>query len=84
VKHKEALLNRFISSMKANGVFLVVEYDRQASNPWVPYPLTINAAQVLFKNVGYPHFHLLNKRESAFGRYDMYSAMIGVERFASG
>jgi ubiquinone/menaquinone biosynthesis C-methylase UbiE len=77
VNHKETLLNKLISSMKANGVFLIVEYDRQAGNPWVPYPLTVNAAKVLFKSVGYSHFDVLNKRPSAFGRYYMYAAMVG-------
>jgi len=77
VADKQALLKKFISSMKGKGIFLIVEYDKQASNFWVPYPLTINEAKALFKSVGYSAFHLLNKRPSAFGRYDMYVAMIG-------
>jgi ubiquinone/menaquinone biosynthesis C-methylase UbiE len=39
VKEKETLLKKLISSMKTNGVFLIVEYDRRAGNQWVPYPL---------------------------------------------
>ena len=77
VKGKETLLKKFISSMKATGIFLIVEYDRQTNNLWVPYPLTINAAKELFKSAGYSGFHVLNKRPSAFGRYDMYAAVIG-------
>jgi ubiquinone/menaquinone biosynthesis C-methylase UbiE len=76
VTDKQTLLKKFISSMKEKGIFLIVEYDRQASNFWVPYPLTIDEAKALFKSVGYSAFHLLNKRPSSFGRYDMYVAMI--------
>jgi ubiquinone/menaquinone biosynthesis C-methylase UbiE len=77
VRDKETLLSKLISSMKANGIFLIVEYDRQTNNQWVPYPLAIDAARVLFKSVGYSEFHVLNKRPSAFGKYYMYAAVIG-------
>ena len=76
VKDKETLLKKLISSVKTNGVFLIVEYDRQAGNQWVPYPLTIDAAKALFRNLGYPGFHVLNKRPSVFGGYYMYAAII--------
>jgi ubiquinone/menaquinone biosynthesis C-methylase UbiE len=76
VKDKETLLKKLISSIKTNGVFLIVEYDRQADNQWVPYPLTIDAAKALFKGLGYSGFHVLNKRRSMFGGYYMYAAMI--------
>jgi len=80
VKDKETLLKKLLSSMKANGIFLIVEYDREAGNPWVPYPLTIHAAKELFINLDYSDFHLLNKRRSAFGKYDMYAAIIRSQR----
>jgi trans-aconitate methyltransferase len=76
VKDKETLLRKLISSMKTNGVFLIVEYDRKAGNQWVPYPLTIDAANALFKGLGYSDFHVLNKRPSLFGGYYMYAAII--------
>jgi len=76
VKDKEALLKKLISSMKTNGVFLIVEYDRQTGNQWVPYPLTIDAAKALFKGLGYSGFHVLNKRPSVFGGYYMYAVII--------
>src|SRR5215831_13049297 len=76
VKDKETLLKKLIPSMKTDGFFLIVEYDRRAGNQWVPYPLTIDAAKEVFKSVGYSSFHELNKRPSAFGRYFMYAAII--------
>jgi ubiquinone/menaquinone biosynthesis C-methylase UbiE len=76
VKDKETLLRKLISSMKTNGIFLIVEYDRQAGNQWVPYPLTIDAAKTLFKSLGYSGLHVLNKRPSVFGGHYMYAAII--------
>lgn len=75
VKDKEGFLRRLHSSLKTNAVFLLVEYDRTRANPWVPYPLTIDAAKELFKKLSYENFKLLNKRPSAYGD-DMYAAMI--------
>ena len=74
---KKTLLNRLIASMKANGVFLIVEYDMQNGNQWVPYPLEIDAARELFKGLGYTDFHIFNKRASVFRRQYMYAAFIG-------
>jgi ubiquinone/menaquinone biosynthesis C-methylase UbiE len=76
VKDKETLLKGLISSMKTNGVFLIVEYDREKGNQWVPYPLTIDAAKALFKGLGFSGFHVLNKRPSVFGGYYMYAAIV--------
>ena len=62
--------------MKTNEVFLIVEYDMQSGNQWVPYPLTIEAARALFEGLGYSDFHVLNKRASVFGRRYMYAAVV--------
>ncbi len=75
VRDKESFLHRLHYSLKANAVFLLVEYDRTGANPWVPYPLTVDAAKGLFKKLGYENFKLLNKRPSVYGN-DMYAAMI--------
>ena len=77
VHDKKSVLTKLISSMKTNGVFVIVEYDRQAANQWVPYPLTIDAAKALFKSLGFSDFHRLSKRASLFGRQYMYAAIIG-------
>lgn len=76
VRDKEILLEKLSSSLKTNGAFLIVEYDRKTGNQWVPYPLPIEAASTLFKSLGYSTFDVLNKRPSMFGGFYMYSAFI--------
>jgi SAM-dependent methyltransferase len=75
VKAKEIFLNRLVSLLKVNSVFLLVEYDRTRANQWVPYPLAMTAAKDLFKKLGYTDFRVLNKRSSAYGG-DMYAVLI--------
>ncbi len=75
VKDKETLLKKLVSSMKTKRIFLLVEYDRQQGNQWVPYPLTIDTAKVLFKSLGYAGLHVLNKRPSVFGEHYLYAAI---------
>jgi 2-polyprenyl-3-methyl-5-hydroxy-6-metoxy-1,4-benzoquinol methylase len=75
VKDKASFLRTLAPLLKTNGYFLLVEYNRTRANQWVPYPLTINDAKLLFKKAGYVNFEVLNKRPSAFGD-EMYAAII--------
>ncbi|TDW97624.1 class I SAM-dependent methyltransferase [Dinghuibacter silviterrae] len=54
--------------------FIIVEYDTQKSNPWVPYPIGKEQLKGFFKDMGYDQFNLLGDRPSAFGRARMYAA----------
>jgi ubiquinone/menaquinone biosynthesis C-methylase UbiE len=75
VKDKASFLRTLAPLLKTNGYFLLVEYNRTRANQWVPYPLTINDAKLLFKKAGYVNFEVLNRRPSAFGD-EMYAAII--------
>lgn len=75
VKDKISFLGRLAPLLKANGCFLLVEYNRTKANPWVPYPVTIDAAKEVFENAGFLNFALLNKMPSAFGG-EIFAAMI--------
>ncbi|MGZ3938469.1 MAG: class I SAM-dependent methyltransferase [Flavisolibacter sp.] len=76
VKDKEAFVTRMIDSLKPGGYFLLVDYDMNRSNPWVPYPLPIAVAEKLFFDSGTESFEILNKKKSVFGDRWMYSALI--------
>jgi SAM-dependent methyltransferase len=76
VKDKEIFLNRLRGLLKPNAVFLLVEYDRQTANQWVPYPIHMEAAKALFKKLGFASFRLLNKRRSVYGGQSMYAAVL--------
>jgi len=76
VKEKEPFLKRMIASLKMGGYFLLVDYDMERVNRWVPYPLQIASAEQLFLHCGVQSFKILNKRKSVFGDQWMYAALI--------
>ncbi|MEO8588978.1 MAG: methyltransferase type 11, partial [Flavobacteriales bacterium] len=56
------------------GAFMLVEYDTDKSNPWVPHPLSFTALAQLFKGCGFRTVTRLAERPSAFGRARLYAA----------
>jgi len=76
VKDKESFLKRVMNALKNDGHFLLVDYDMNKANQWVPYPLPIAAAEELFLKCKATSFELLNKRKSVFGEQMMYAALV--------
>jgi hypothetical protein len=62
--------------MKSNHRFIVVEYDSNRANPWVPHPINRARLAALFEAAGYSSFRLLGSRPSVYHRAPLYAAMI--------
>ena len=56
--------------------FLIVEYDTDDANPWVPYPVSVDRAKSLFGAAGYLSFQVLGSRPSVYRRAAIYAALI--------
>jgi trans-aconitate methyltransferase len=67
-------IHRVSTSLKPSGAFLLVEYDTDTANPWVPHPLSFATLEQLFKACGFASVKRLAERPSAFGRARLYSA----------
>lgn len=76
VKEKEAFVTRLKSYLNPDACFLVIEYDSNTSNLWVPYPLDFYSLKTLFTKLGYVNISKLNTRASIYGNRLMYSALI--------
>ncbi|MEO9022965.1 MAG: class I SAM-dependent methyltransferase [Ginsengibacter sp.] len=76
VKDKMKFLEKIKSYLDNKGCFLIVEYDTEISNHWVPYPISFLSLKELFKDAGYTSVIKINERPSAFNRGNLYSAMI--------
>ena len=76
VRDKEPFLNRMMDALKESGCFLLVDYDMNKANHWVPYPLPIAAAEELFLKCNAHSFQVLNKRKSVFGDRIMYGVLV--------
>jgi SAM-dependent methyltransferase len=56
--------------------FLIVEYDTDDANRWVPYPIAQTKLRALFAAAGYRSTKLLRSRPSIYRRAALYAAMV--------
>lgn len=73
VREKEGVLGRLVAHLKPAGRFVLVEYDADRGNAWVPYPLSYAAWAELAPAVGLVGTRLLGRVPSRF-LGAMYSA----------
>jgi ubiquinone/menaquinone biosynthesis C-methylase UbiE len=76
VKDKSSFLNKTRSWFRDKPRFLIVEYDTDKSNFWVPYPVSFSALQSLFNSLGFFSVVKLNERPSRYNRPNIYSALV--------
>jgi ubiquinone/menaquinone biosynthesis C-methylase UbiE len=65
-KDKEKTLRHVRSFLKLNGVLLLVEYDVDSGNMWVPYPLSFDTYRTLAPRAGFSEPTLLETAPSRF------------------
>jgi len=80
VKDQVAFVQAARRYLKAEHHFLIVEYDSDRANPWVPYPLSYRTLQRVFSAAGYPTIHKLQERAPIHGFDKMYAALITHEK----
>ena len=73
-KDKEKVLRHVRSFLKLNGVLLLVEYNVDSGNPWVPYPLSFETYRTLAPRAGFTEPSLLATHPSRF-LHEFYSAV---------
>jgi ubiquinone/menaquinone biosynthesis C-methylase UbiE len=73
-KDKEKILRHVRAHLKPNGALLLVEYNVDVGNIWVPYPISFNVCRVLVKRTGFTEPKLLAKTPSRF-LDEFYSAV---------
>ena len=72
-RQKDAVVARLKSYLQPGGVFVIVEYNVDKGNLWVPHPLSFSTWQALARRAGFTHTRLLGTRPSSFLR-EFYSA----------
>jgi ubiquinone/menaquinone biosynthesis C-methylase UbiE len=73
-KDKEKVLRHVRSFLKMNGVLLLIEYNVDSGNMWVPYPLSFETYRSLAPRAGFSEPKLLATAPSRFLR-EFYSAV---------
>ena len=72
-KDRVKMLEHVRSLLKPNGIFLIVEYNVDSGNLWVPYPFSFETFKKLAAQSGFGEPRLLAKHPSSFLR-EFYSA----------
>lgn len=75
VAGKPAFIKKTSAQLQEKGVFLIIEYETNRANQWVPYPVPFNALKALFQQAGFSTAVKLNERPSLYGSGHMYAAL---------
>jgi len=73
-KDKQKILRHVREFLKLNGALIIVEYNVDKGNMWVPYPLTFETCSKLIPRAGFTELRLLAKTPSRFLN-EFYSAV---------
>lgn len=73
-KDRGKVLEHIKSFLKPNGKLIIIEYNVDSGNPWVPFPFTFKTFGKLAKGAGFAEPRLLTTHPSGFLR-EFYSAL---------
>ena len=74
VKDKNTFINKALDCLDVNGYFIIVEYNTDVANAWVPYPISFSKLKSFFETYNYTT-EKLHEIPSRF-RGSIYSAMV--------
>lgn len=74
VRHKQEVLRYVSTYLRPGGRLILVEYNADRGNPWVPYPLSYPSWEKLSLQQGFASTRLLTTVPSRF-LHEIYSAM---------
>jgi len=63
--------------LKPNGKIIIIEYNIDKSNPWVPYPLSFESFKLLAKKAGFKDTKLCSRVDSSYWN-EMYCATTNI------
>ena len=76
IKNKQLLIHRLEKYLSADKKFIIVEYDTQIANQWVPYPIGFTNLKELFTALGYSKISKVGEQRSIYGKGNLYAAAI--------
>src|SRR5579871_3273614 len=76
VRDKKTFIHKISGHLNDEGIFLIVEYDTNISNQWVPYPIQFSELRNIFSDAGFFLSEKLHERKSVYNNVIMYSALV--------
>jgi ubiquinone/menaquinone biosynthesis C-methylase UbiE len=78
VRDKFAFIGKIKKAVKPSAKIVIVEYDRDTANPWVPYPISYKSLQRLAGVSGLGSIAKIGSTPSKFHGADIYSALLEI------
>ena len=78
VSDKIAFMTRIRKILKPSARIVLVEYDRNTSNPWVPYPISFQSLHQLADEIGFISLTKVGSAPSKFDGANIYSAVLTI------
>lgn len=79
IKDKSTFFEKLKKLLKQNGQAIIIEYEIEKANPWVPYPIRFNKLEKLLSTKGFRPLVKLGERESIFDAEKMYACSAKVK-----
>ena len=76
VREQARVVQRWSERLAARGRFLIVEYDTDTANRWVPFPISRSRLSTVFERVGPVSIQDLGRRPSNYQRAQLYAVSI--------
>lgn len=71
-KDQEDVLLKWKKLLNPGGIFLVIEYDTELSNPWVPFPVNFTKLKKMFCDLNFKSINRVGNRKSIYDDRWMY------------
>ena len=77
VQDQVACINQLKTHLRnGTGVFILIEYDTDSRNQWVPFPISFARARSIFGEAGFSKIEKIGERQSVYRRDLIYAALI--------
>ncbi|HTF28923.1 MAG TPA: methyltransferase domain-containing protein [Flavitalea sp.] len=73
VQDQPGFIRKISKLLKDTGCFIIIEYDTDMANRWVPYPLSFPTLISLFQKEGFAKHRLINSVPSVYQAARIYS-----------
>lgn len=74
MKEKAAFISDLKKILRSNAILIILEYDMDQPNPWVPYPVSVQSLETLLSKAGFAGFRVIGREPSRYRRADIYAA----------
>ena len=76
VRDKVAFIKRLTTFLKPTGRLILVEYNTDSSNQWVPYPVSYSSLKTLSMATGFTTVRQIGHAPSRYNQRDIYAALL--------